>query len=205
MEHGEEAVSESGTLVCCVVYPARKRQLGRNKTPHLPPPVPTWVGSLELGGPGPHRDACDAEGRRAQPQHAGVLRALNQTVGGARQGKQGPTISIWEAKMRYFLGKIQRRLRLLFRLPLCGFSLRKAEPSFGRCTLPPTNRQNTVSTFTSTSASRLMLSSLPPAAARCPLPAARCPLPSNTTKASSLLGKAVGAARHEAALFIAKY
>ena len=43
--------------------------------------------------------------------------------------------------MRYFLGRMQRRLRLLFRLPRCGFSLKRAESSFGCCTLPPTKRQ----------------------------------------------------------------
>ena len=81
--------------------------------------------------------------------------------------------------------------------------LAKKGPSFrlplhvARCTLPPANRQDRIRslvgavTFTSTSASRLTLSSLPPAAAR---------RPANAAKASSRLGKAVGAARHEAAL-----
>ena len=82
----------------------------------------------KVGGPNPNTPA-------------GVLHVQSKLGGGLGKGKQGPAISIWEAKMRYFLGRMQRRLRLLFRLPRCGFSLKRAESSFGCCTLPPTNRQ----------------------------------------------------------------
>ena len=185
-----------------------KGQPERNKTPHLPPPVPrgsahsSWAVRVRIAAPAMQKAGGPKPPTRRRV--CGVLCAAGaqSKVGGARQGETRPDDIDLGGKDAIFSWKNTTSIATFVSFAALRFFAKKG-PSFrlplhvARCTLPPANRQDRIRslvgavTFTSTSASRLTLSSLPPAAAR---------RPANAAKASSRLGKAVGAARHEAAL-----